>query len=556
MVDSWEVANGLNHLADDAGDDPDGDTRSNIQEYNAGSNPHVRDWLGAGTACSPVFTLNTESAVADSDGDGMPDWWEDLHSLNNGTDDSGADPDNDGLTNIEEYAAGSDPHVSDLAETWSGVSSVFTLDTGGYPFVLGADSDSDGMPDWWESKYGLDIDTNDAAGDLDHDGLSNLEEYQLGMNPAVNDRWGEHSAMSPLFTLDTIGLAPDSDGDGMPDWWESAHGLNIAQDDSGDDPDRDGRTNIEEYNANTDPQVFEYPGLAHGLSPVFTLDTGEYAGGHGLDSDGDGMPDWWETKYGLATGSNDSGGNPDGDSFINLQEYRMGGNPREFEGQTGHSCLSAAFVLDTGGHAGGFSADTDGDGMPDWWEEKYGLTVGIDDHGGNLDNDGLTNIQEYRAGALPNVFDHPIPHLNESNIFVLDTGGEFTDTDGDGIPDWWEWVHFGSKLVAMSNQDADNDGFSNLREYIAGTDPWDVMSMFHITSITPPAPAQPTWKCVVTWDTVPDRQYSVFTHSDMMTAWSTEAVYQVQGDGTPKSYTNTFERSQLRFYRIGVELVP
>ncbi len=39
------------------------------------------------------------------------------------------------------------------------------------------DSDGDGMPDWWEYLYGLDIDRRDGAEDLDQDGYTNLQEY-------------------------------------------------------------------------------------------------------------------------------------------------------------------------------------------------------------------------------------------------------------------------------------------------------------------------------------------------------------------------------------------
>ncbi len=46
------------------------------------------------------------------------------------------------------------------------------------------DDDNDDMPDEWELKYGLDPkDPSDALGDLDDDGLNNLEEYRVGSDP-------------------------------------------------------------------------------------------------------------------------------------------------------------------------------------------------------------------------------------------------------------------------------------------------------------------------------------------------------------------------------------
>ncbi|MCB1036615.1 MAG: hypothetical protein KDD47_22510, partial [Acidobacteria bacterium] len=61
----------------------------------------------------------------------------------------------------------------------------------------------------------------------------------------------------------------------------------------------------------------------------------------------------------------------------------------------------------------GPSNDFDNDGMPNDWEDLFGLDKFSDDADGDLDGDGLTNLEEFRRGTLPND----------------------PDTDRDGVPD-------------------------------------------------------------------------------------------------------------------------
>jgi pectate lyase len=65
---------------------------------------------------------------------------------------------------------------------------------GGYPEYRGepyADADSDGMPDDWETQHGLDPkDAADAAGDLNGDGYTNIEDFLNGLDPqAPKKEW-------------------------------------------------------------------------------------------------------------------------------------------------------------------------------------------------------------------------------------------------------------------------------------------------------------------------------------------------------------------------------
>ncbi|NJL59627.1 MAG: hypothetical protein HC887_08265 [Desulfobacteraceae bacterium] len=48
--------------------------------------------------------------------------------------------------------------------------------------------------------------------------------------------------------------AKDTDGDGVPDLWETAHGLNPNVSDAGNDDDGDGLTNLQEYQRHTEPK--------------------------------------------------------------------------------------------------------------------------------------------------------------------------------------------------------------------------------------------------------------------------------------------------------------
>jgi hypothetical protein len=85
------------------------------------------------------------------------------------------------------------------------------------------------------------------------------------------------------------------------------------------------------------------------------------------------------------------------------------------------------------------------------------------------------------------------------------------DTDGDGIPDIWEYKYFDT-LAYGANDDPDGDGNSNLTEYLDGTDPTSRVSMLPRLSVITsggtvvPQPNLPkyTYAQVVQLQAVPD----------------------------------------------------
>ena len=128
---------------------------------------------------------------------------------------------------------------------------------------------------------------NGIGGDADGDGLSNLQEYQLGTNPLNND----------------------TDGDGMPDGWEVSHPC-LSPTNSADGGSAD-------FDLDNLPNVQEYNGGTNSTDPC------------NPDTDGDGMPDGWEVSHSLNPLVNDASIDSDGDGSTNLQEYRTGGDPHD-----------------------------------------------------------------------------------------------------------------------------------------------------------------------------------------------------------------------------------
>jgi len=358
------------------------------------------------------------------------------------------------------------------------------------PNANSSDSDGDGLADDWEitnfgnlSKSGGD-DSDTADGTLtgapQPDGFTNEQEETAGSNP-----------------LNSLSTPTDIDADGLADLWEDQYFGNndtistlserALQNGSGD-PDNDKGTNLQEQAASSIPN-----------------DRTSF-----LDSDADGLNDWWEVVYFTDTViATSSTGDNDGDTVNNTDEYLAFSNPNDIDSIPG---------------------DIDGDDVPDIWEDRYygnnnGIVndtaaslaeLAISDGTGDPDGDGFTDLVESTATPLPSAPNNAasVPGDSDgddladaweisffsnvtSNNGLHDPDGDlytneeeetnatdptdknsFVDSDNDFMNDRWEIASFGSLTVSDDpSEDTDNDGVFNEDEYLDGSNPNDANSV-------------------------------------------------------------------------------
>jgi hypothetical protein len=65
----------------------------------------------------------------------------------------------------------------------------------------------------------------------------------------------------------------------------------------------------------------------------------------------------------------------------------------------------------------------------------------------------------------------------------MDLQLDTSDTDGDGIPAFWEVLYFGGATNAVAGIDSDGDGSPDDDEYVAMTDPWNSNSVLRVHAL-------------------------------------------------------------------------
>lgn len=500
-------------------------------------------------AVSETFVVDTAIWIQDTDGDGLPDWWEELYFGGPTNAVASAILTDDGLTTLEKYNGGWNPFVSNPAGLPHGLSALFELDLSN----LADDTDGDGIPDWWEALYFGGPTNAVADADASGDGMSNLEAYNGGWHPLLAHIAANSIGESGEATVDTGGwpggFGLDTDGDGMPDWWEMKYFGSPTGANPFDDPDGDGVNNLDEYLQGGNPIKDSRWGEVWAVSVLFYLDTI----GMTIDTDGDGIPDWWETLYFGGPTNAVADAIVAGDGLTNLEKYNAGWNPWHPILAELSKAVSLALTVDTGGWPGGYSLDTDGDGMPDWWETKYFGGPTAADPDDDPDGDGRTNLEEYLAGTNPLVFDWFIEfEVAQGNIFLLDTGGRYADADGDGIPDWWERRYSGHD-EGLDAETLAASGMTYREMFVAYLDPTDPNAVFAIRT---EQAQQGDEGVVIRWDTVDGRRYKLYGKESLTEGWPVLPLHEVLGDGHPKQYAPIKGEGAPRFFKLTVELLP
>ena len=383
----------------------------------------------------------------------------------------------------EEYRDTDADGISDFYSHWCGgnLSADGDLDGDGLTdlqeMLLGtdagnADTDGDGMPDGWEVAHGLDPHSEDAWLDIDGDQLVNIEEFRKGLNPRNIDT--DEDGMDDLSEV-LLGLNPndgtdldaDSDGDGVSNRSEI---LTYGTDYLNPDTDGDG--------------IVDGLEIASGMNPLIPASRSAYGGGFAYEHE---IPEGVSSaaSWGLSEGVQFSPITPlqDDDFAWHIDTGPTG--EAVFIFSNGINPLSKVFMLIRTSDFFAIEFHIEGSDGVDYVTTLNNTNCGNYSSSGNSRTAGLgpwvTN------GNWHPILVDPVAELLEMAplatvgiptriVFrgTLDVGGLsflcYPDADHDGIPDTVE-THYGLSPNSASDAtlDQDGDGLCNRHEFLYGT---------------------------------------------------------------------------------------
>jgi hypothetical protein len=122
-------------------------------------------------------------------------------------------------------------------------------------------------------------------------------------------------------------------------------------------------------------------------------------------------------------------------------------------------------------------------------------------------------------------------NLGDSGFWVgVDSIAAGADSDGDGIPDAWEWLHAGNLSTFNATSDSDQDGQSDIQEYRADTDPLDAEDCLKIVEWSPSPNGSGS---TLAWASTATRQYTIEIRPQFgsETPWTAVGAGPLWGDG-------------------------
>lgn len=135
-------------------------------------------------------------------------------------------------------------------------------------------------------------------------------------------------------------------------------------------------------------------------------------------------------------------------------------------------------------------------------------------------------------------------HSGDTLPFTVESA---SDNDGDGLPDAWENFHFGSTSApgGGANQDPDGDGFTNLQEFRAGTNPRDPTSVARITTTEVISTG-----VRISFTTVRGKAYQLERASNVLGQWIPVGTPVAGDGGTMQTVDSTAGAGSQQFYRV------